>query len=274
MAQHKEEYFVIPMLKVLYFHDEPVSTEDIKKEIYKYCDLSDEDKMPYQSRSKNEPRYYQIVGNVISHNNANFFSHVTKIEPENLPSNKKAPDRFILNEKGKEYIKDIIQDEEDNLDGDFFDSSLNDISSKSSVDLEIDEANQRMLDSFEKNGEVKKPVADKNLSRVVLELTGYKCQIGLLLGEEHHLFASKNNEPYLEMHHLIPLKASKDFFPLNLDIAPNLVPLCPKCHAILHHGSIEDKTVFLRILYNKRIKALNENGIYISFDDLLEKYYI
>lgn len=274
MAQHKEEYFVIPMLKVLYFHEEPVSTEDIKKEIYKYCELSEEDKMPYQSRSKNEPRYYQIVGNVISHNNYNFFSHVIKIESENVASNKKAPDKFTLNENGKEYIKGIIQEEEDNLDGEFFDYSFDDSVSNKDISLEIDEANKRILEMYDKNGEVKKPSADKNLSRVVLELTGYRCQIGLLLGEEHQLFSSKNNEPYLEMHHLIPLKASKDFFPLNLDIAANLVPLCPKCHAILHHGSIEEKTVFLRILYNKRIKSLNENGIFISFNDLLEKYYI
>jgi hypothetical protein len=28
------------------------------------------------------------------------------------------------------------------------------------------------------------------------------------------------------------------------------------------------------LLYSKRIKSLNENGIYISFNDLIKKYYI
>ena len=73
MAQHKEEYFIIPMLKVLYFKSGPMSTEDIKKNIFKYCELSDEDMLPYPSRNKKEPRYSQIVGNIISHKNANFF---------------------------------------------------------------------------------------------------------------------------------------------------------------------------------------------------------
>ena len=272
MAQHKEEYFIIPMLRVLYAHNAPTSTEEIKKEIKYYCDLSDEDLTPYPSRSQKEPRYFQIVGNIISHNNPNFFKYVSKIRQGESDSKKVNPDLFLLNDAGKELIREIIISEEDEIDG--FLTTEDSVPSEEDSKPEIDEVNQRVIDMYTKNGEIKRTPTDKNLSRTVLELTGFRCQVAVLLGEEHALFNNKNGEPYLETHHLIPLKASKDFFPLNLDIAPNLVPLCPNCHAKLHRGSYDEKLIILRMLYDKRIKSLNENGIYISFEDLLNKYYI
>lgn len=271
MAQHKEEYFIVPMLRVLYAHKVPTSTEEIKKEIRYYCDLSDEDLTPYPSRSQKEPRYFQIVGNIISHNNPNFFRYVFKIKQQDSESKKTNPDLFVLNDDGLAFVKEVITSEEDKID-DFY--SVEESSGSADIDIVIDEVNQRIIDQFNKNGEIRKPITDKNLSRTVLELTGFRCQIAVLLGEEHELFNNRNGEPYLEMHHLIPLKASKDFFPLNLDIAPNLVPLCPNCHAKLHRGSYDEKLIILRMLYDKRIKSLNENGIFISFEELLNKYYI
>lgn len=268
MAQHKEEYFIIPMLKVLYFKSGPMSTEDIKKNIFKYCELSDEDMLPYPSRNKKEPRYYQIVGNIISHKNANFFKYVYKAPN---PSSDKV-ELYALNGDGLEFIKRIVEEESEILDDSFVDDK--DILVNETEYVEIEDIHKRTLGIYDKTGEIKKPIADKGLSKIVLELTGYKCQIAVMLDETHELFLNKQGEPYLETHHLIPLKASKDFFPLNLDIAPNLVPLCPSCHAKLHHGSFEEKNAILRMLYDKRIKALNENGIYISFEELIEKYYI
>lgn len=273
MAQHREDYFVIPMLKVLFFHNEPISTEEIKKEIYKHCELSEEDLSPYPSRSKKEPRYYQIVGNIISHNNPNFFKYINRIKSLDTNGKKGSPDLFSLNEEGYKYISNIIENDEEVIDGFYvIDDIIN--NDKTISDYDLGESNKKTIELFNKSGEVKKPASDKSLAKVVLEMTGYECQIASLLGEEHELFKNKNGEPYLEMHHLIPLKASKDFFPINLDIAPNLVPLCPSCHAKLHHGSEEEKTIILELLYSKRIKSLNENGIYISFNDLIKKYYI
>lgn len=272
MAQHKEEYFILPMLMVLYFRNEPTATEDIKKEIKKYCSLSNEDLLPYPSRNQKEPRYFQIVGNIISHNNINFFKYVRRIKQENNELKKSLPELFVLNENGIIFVRDNILNDEDDIDSTFY-TDKNSLSG-SEENVEISDCNKKVIEVFEKNGDFKKPVADQNLAKEVFQLTGYKCQVGVLLGEEHILFENKNGEPYLESHHLIPLKASKAFFPINLDIAANLVPLCPSCHAKLHHGSYDEKVVILRILYDKRIKSLNENGIFISFNDLLNNYYI
>ena len=271
MAQHREEYFIIPMLRVLQACNAPTSTEEIKRKIKYYCDLSDEDLTPYPSRSQKEPRYFQIVGNIISHNNPNFFKYVSKLKQTN-GEGRANPDLFILNDEGREFIKQKTISREDEIDS-FF--NVEDLDTMNSTpEIEINESNKRIIDLFNKNGELRRTTTDKNLSRTVLELTGYRCQIGVLLREDHSLFENKNGEPYLEIHHLIALKAAKAFFPLNLDIASNLVPLCPNCHAKLHHGSYDEKLIILRMLYDKRIKALNEDGIYISFEDLLNKYYI
>ena len=78
---------------------------------------------------------------------------------------------------------------------------------------------------------------------------------------------------YTEAHHLIPMCASKDFFPRNLDRPSNIITLCPNCHTLLHHGSEDEKKRILRILYDKYIPGLNRDEIYISFEDLYNKYY-
>ena len=80
------------------------------------------------------------------------------------------------------------------------------------------------------------------------------------------------NKPYMEVHHFIPLKATSDFFPRNLDRPSNMICLCPTCHDIIHHGSRAEKEKILGILYNDVIDMLNGEEIYISFSTLM-KYY-
>ena len=69
------------------------------------------------------------------------------------------------------------------------------------------------------------------------------------------------------------MKAQKDFYPTNLDVFANIVPLCPTCHKAVHYGNLEEKKRFLKPLYDSRIVDLNEHGIFISFEDLIKKYY-
>ena len=43
-------------------------------------------------------------------------------------------------------------------------------------------------------------------------------------------FYKKGNEPYLEVHHVIPLSENGP------DTVENAVALCPNCHREIHHG--------------------------------------
>lgn len=90
---------------------------------------------------------------------------------------------------------------------------------------------------------------DRNIAKQRFELAKYKCEFD----PAHELFISRSkNFPYLEAHHLIPMKA-QDLFPeQTLDTTENVFALCPRCHRAIHHAepvlarSIIDKLVYDR----------------------------
>lgn len=77
----------------------------------------------------------------------------------------------------------------------------------------------------------------------------------------------------MEGHHLIPMKAQKNF-ENNIDRSDNICCLCPNCHRAIHYGTIKEKRTRLALLYNSKIKRLNDNKIYIDFEELINNYYI
>lgn len=263
MSQHAENDYIIPTLFVLYEHIEGCPTEVVKEEIVKYVTMTEDDLKPYPSRNPNEPRYRQIIGNLISHSNDSLFQYIDRIVPEEEVSKKKPKYIMLLNELGKDYIQSLLNE----------------------IQVTFNETNaeeKRTLDKYDKkivelalnsNGSFR-PMRDQKLAKEIIEISNYKCQYAILTNKKHQMFKASDGKPYAEAHHLIPMKASKDFFPRNLDRASNLVCLCPNCHALLHHGSKNEKREILKVLYDHYIRVLNEDeGIFISFEKLLEKYY-
>lgn len=96
-------------------------------------------------------------------------------------------------------------------------------------------------------------------------LSKFQCNVD----NNHTTFETKNNKPYMEAHHLIPM-AAQDKFNVSIDVDANIVCLCPMCHRRLHYGN-DIKEVLLK-LYNDRKELLKQSGINITFDDLM-KYY-
>ena len=119
----------------------------------------------------------------------------------------------------------------------------------------------------------KRYLTDPRLAKTVLVNSNWICALNGFDGHSHSTFNTKTGNKYLEAHHLIPMKAQKDFYPTNLDVFANIVPLCPNCHKAVHYGNLEEKKRFLKPLYDSRIVDLNEHGIFISFEDLIKKYY-
>lgn len=97
----------------------------------------------------------------------------------------------------------------------------------------------------------------------------WKCEYD----PRHTTFISKNGKPYVEAHHLIPM-AQQDFFELNIDIAPNIVALCPTCHRNIHFGQPEAKKQMLQKSFNDRLATYETLEIPITFQQLLAFYYI
>lgn len=114
---------------------------------------------------------------------------------------------------------------------------------------------------------------DARKAKTVIKMSGYQCDYAKLLNISHNTFKDKDNNQYMEGHHLVPMKAQDDFLPISLDISDNIVCLCPICHAAVHKGNKEERERVLQVLYQSRIKKLKKQGIDISFDDLMKKYY-
>ena len=106
------------------------------------------------------------------------------------------------------------------------------------------------------------------IAKTALEIADYKCEYE----KEHLTFINKSGKPFMEMHHLIPMSAQDDF-ENNLDCIENIISLCPNCHSAIHYGNEEWRRTYLRSLHLKREKELKEAGIYISFEELFDKYY-
>lgn len=97
---------------------------------------------------------------------------------------------------------------------------------------------------------------------------GYNCQIN----QTHETFIAASNQlPYVEGHHIIPLKF-QDEFNFTLDNYANVLILCPNCHRLLHYGDPKKskRIEFLNNIYQKRKERFRNIGIRISQSDFLD----
>lgn len=266
--QHVQSDFVIPALLVIDSHIDGCNSSTIKDEVHLYIELTADDLAPYESRRKTEPRYRQTVGNLISHRYPPLFRYLEEIV-RNKPDRKGMEYVWKLNSEGKVYVSNIKKVQEA---GQLLIEKSSSIYEQTEIeDIEcslISPVDQKKIDNAGKKGRV----TDSVLKDAILKLAEYRCFYGKCIGEHHMSFMTSDGHQFMEVHHLIPMKASNDFFPRNLDRASNLVCLCPMCHERVHHGSTEEKEVVLKVLYDEMIDGLNDEEIYISYSQLLDYY--
>lgn len=266
--QHSQRDFVIPALLVIDSHIEGCNSATIKDEVHLYIELTADDLAPYASRRKSEPRYRQTVGNLISHRYEPLFKYLEEIN--RAKSDGKGTEYvWKLNNEGKAYVANIKKVQEAG-------QILIETSSVAHEQMVMEDIQSPLISSIDQkkidNVGKKGRATDSVLKDAILKLAEYRCFYGRCIGENHVSFMTSEGRPFMEVHHFIPMKASNDFFPRNLDRASNLVCLCPMCHERVHHGSIEEKEAVLRVLYDKMIDGLNDEEIYISYSKLLDYY--
>lgn len=115
-----------------------------------------------------------------------------------------------------------------------------------------------------------RPSTNPKLGKEAIRRNNYKC-IFCTDADPHDTFIKPNGKPYMEVHHIIPMKYQVNFTN-KLDTAANLAPVCPLCHRKLHHGKKSDVSKMLKILYNDRAALLKSSGIEISESDLVDCY--
>lgn len=116
-------------------------------------------------------------------------------------------------------------------------------------------------------GNREKPKRNNQIAADALHRADYLCEVD----PSHRTFLRKNDIPYTEPHHLIPLSRYRDFN-YSLDVMENLVSLCSHCHNLLHYGRMVDKRPVLEKLYNERIEALRKCGLDLTLEQLLDYY--
>lgn len=303
MSQHKESDFIIPFIITVYQLGGKCSMEQIKNEICKYIKLSPEDWKPYPSRSKHEPRYRQVVGNLVSHRTQDLFKYIYQIIPDEELYSDNPKYLYYINESGRDLVESLPKDKNGFpscegvvlVDGELsfkeaysvIENEANDEIIKEEIKDEmplieasdqdkttiLDERDSKVVSSV-KGPKIKRTdITKADLTTTIVRVQNYQCQYARLKGKKHITFKKEDGTQYAIGHHLIPMSASVDFFPKNLDRASNIVTLCPNCHDAVHYGSIDEKKEILQVLYENMIDQLNDEGIFISFEKLIEKYY-
>jgi len=109
---------------------------------------------------------------------------------------------------------------------------------------------------------------DPKLKNKVFMDKNYKCE----MDEEHQTFKKDNGIIFMEGHHLIPMKAQKDF-DINIDRTENIICLCPNCHRQIHYGNRELKKRIFEKLFLERFNSLRDAGVKMIPKEIFEKYY-
>lgn len=97
----------------------------------------------------------------------------------------------------------------------------------------------------------------------VTEAANYKCENN---GDHTTFISEASKKPFMEVHHLIPLK-NQNKFKVSLNVYANAVCLCPTCHKLLHYGIKSEKELIASKLFEARQSRLAKSGINITFND-------
>lgn len=105
-------------------------------------------------------------------------------------------------------------------------------------------------------------------SQIALQKANFMCEYD----KTHYSFRARNSDfMYVEAHHLIPISKG-DQFGYSLDVAANIVSLCPNCHRCVHLGNDLEKENILRKLYEDRKDRLEMAKIYVTFEQIKKIY--
>ena len=86
------------------------------------------------------------------------------------------------------------------------------------------------------------------IAKSALKKSGFQCE----LMPKIHLFTSRSTGlPFLEVHHLVPMK-QQSRFEISLDVIENMCVLNPLAHRLIHHAVFDELEPYLESLYDSR----------------------
>ena len=175
------------------------------------------------------------------------------------------PKETVVNSEEMAVKDDIDEDIQDLI----FEKLVNEIEIDSEKSFDDDE-NMELSDGYIGTTNSKRGRSNPQKTAEVIAQAGYKCFFEEE-GNPHTTFLKENGQVYMEGHHLIPL-GKQAIYQLKLDKKPNIVCLCPNCHAKIHHGRKEDVKKMLDKILEARRGKLMKCGLIVSNDQLYEFY--
>ncbi len=128
------------------------------------------------------------------------------------------------------------------------------------------------IDSTSQEGVEKLEAVRAVLKKLAKEKSNYHCALHDI--NQCRYFTSKeDHKNYLEIHHLVPREFSYNFED-TIEFVENYIPLCPRCHRMIHKAEDRERIGLINYLFSQRNEALLEHNIKVSLNDLYEFYKI
>ena len=190
------------------------------------------------------------------------FKHIAAIEC--IPQEKDLLQRgrvaqLILNTGKNNCSTALINEDQPLLDA--LSQDLSEIDEQTRKSVETPDTPKDRLSNYVYLSSDKRQKRDALTVKESLVRCGWKCEIGTANTTAHETFLRlRDGEPYLEPHHLIPLK-SRNRFEYEIDCSANVVMLCSKCHDEIHYGVNREQLI--TELFKSRKSRLEAAGLLV-----------
>lgn len=128
------------------------------------------------------------------------------------------------------------------------------------------------IDATSQEGVAKLEVVRSVLKKLAKEKSQYKCALHDI--NNCNYFTSKDeHKNYLEIHHLVPREFSYNFED-TIEFVENYIPLCPRCHRMIHKAEDRERIGLINYLFSQRHEELEKHNIHTTLKELYDFYKI
>ena len=128
------------------------------------------------------------------------------------------------------------------------------------------------IDATSQKGVEKLEAVRAVLKKLAKDKANYKCALHNI--NQCNYFTSKEeHKNYLEIHHLVPREFSYNFED-TIEFVENYIPLCPRCHRMIHKAEDRERRGLINYLFSQRNGELQKHNINITLKELYEFYKI
>ena len=128
------------------------------------------------------------------------------------------------------------------------------------------------IDATSQEGVEKLEAVRAVLKKLAKDKSNYKCAL-YDINQCQYFTSKEEHKNYLEIHHLVPREFSYNFED-TIEFVENYVPLCPRCHRMIHKAEDRERIGLINYLFSQRHEELEKHNINVTLKELYEFYKI